>query len=69
MEVEHGTGKKSRSGMRDQVVAGNQLTGLEPNIDVALAALVAHHQLHVDAAFALFVTARSVGLLAHSRSN
>jgi citrate synthase len=42
------------------------LTGLQPNIDVALAALVAHHRLPVDAAFGLFATARSVGLLAHS---
>ncbi|HEX7892224.1 MAG TPA: citrate synthase family protein [Ramlibacter sp.] len=42
-----------------------QLTGLRPNIDVALAALVAHHRLPADAAFALFATARSVGLLAH----
>lgn len=43
-----------------------ELTGLQPNIDVALAALVAHHQLPVDAAFGLFATARSIGLLAHS---
>jgi citrate synthase len=42
------------------------LTGLKPNIDVALAALVAHHRLPADAAFGLFATARSVGLLAHS---
>ncbi|GAA4355761.1 citrate synthase [Variovorax defluvii] len=42
-----------------------ELTGLKPNIDVALAALVAHHQLPADAAFGLFATARSVGLLAH----
>ena len=42
------------------------LTGLQPNIDVALAALVAHHKLPADAAFGLFATARSVGLLAHS---
>ena len=42
------------------------LTGLQPNIDVALAALVAHHQLPSDAAFGLFATARSIGLLAHS---
>ena len=42
------------------------LTGLQPNIDVALAALVAHHGLPLDAAFGLFATARSVGLLAHS---
>ncbi len=43
-----------------------ELTGLRPNIDVALAALVAHLRLPVDAAFGLFATARSVGLLAHS---
>ena len=43
-----------------------KLTGLQPNIDVALAALVAHHKLPADAAFGLFATARSVGLLAHS---
>ncbi|MFC4277124.1 citrate/2-methylcitrate synthase [Achromobacter aloeverae] len=42
------------------------LTGLQPNIDAALAALVAHLRLPVDAAFGLFATARSVGLLAHS---
>jgi citrate synthase len=41
------------------------LTGLQPNIDVALAALVARHHLPADGAFALFATARSVGLLAH----
>lgn len=41
------------------------LTGMQPNVDVALAALVAHHRLPADAAFALFATARSVGLLAH----
>jgi citrate synthase len=40
-------------------------TGMQPNIDVALAALVAHHRLPADAAFGLFATARSVGLLAH----
>jgi citrate synthase len=43
-----------------------KLTGLQPNIDVALAALVARHRLPADAAFGLFATARSVGLLAHS---
>lgn len=42
------------------------LTGLRPNIDVALAALVARYRLPADAAFGLFATARSVGLLAHS---
>lgn len=42
-----------------------RLTGMQPNIDVALAALVAHHRLPADAAFGLFATARSVGLLAH----
>ncbi|WP_043517941.1 citrate/2-methylcitrate synthase [Achromobacter arsenitoxydans] len=43
-----------------------QLTGLHPNIDVALAALAAHCKLPDDAAFGLFATARSIGLLAHS---
>ncbi|MGO4762296.1 citrate/2-methylcitrate synthase [Cupriavidus sp. 2KB_3] len=43
-----------------------RLTGLQPNIDVALAALVIHYHLPDDAAFALFATARSIGLLAHS---
>jgi citrate synthase len=43
-----------------------ELTGLRPNIDVALAALVAHCRLPADAAFGLYATARSVGLLAHS---
>lgn len=42
------------------------LTGQQPNIDVALAAMVTHHRLPHDAAFALFATARSIGLLAHS---
>ena len=42
------------------------LTGLLPNVDVALAALVAHHGLPPDAAFGVMATARSVGLLAHS---
>ena len=42
------------------------LTGLQPNMDVALAALAAHKRLPADAAFALFATARSIGLLAHS---
>lgn len=42
-----------------------QQTGLLPNIDVALVALVAHGRLPADAAFGLFATARSVGLLAH----
>ena len=41
------------------------LTGLQPNIDVALAALTARLRLPADASFALFATARSVGLLAH----
>jgi citrate synthase len=41
------------------------LTGLRPNIDVALAALAAQLNLPRDASFALFATARSVGLIAH----
>ena len=42
------------------------LTGLQPNVDVAMAALVAHYGLPADAAFGIMATARSVGLLAHS---
>ena len=42
------------------------LTGLHPNIDAVLAALVTRYRLPGDAAFALFAIARSVGLLAHS---
>jgi len=42
------------------------LTGLQPNIDLALVALVARYRLPADAAFGLFATARSVGLLAHA---
>lgn len=41
-------------------------TGMKPNIDVALAALVARYRLPSDAAFGLFAISRSVGLLAHS---
>jgi len=41
------------------------LTGMKPNIDIALAALVARYRLPTDAAFGLFATARSVGLIAH----
>ena len=41
------------------------LTGMKPNIDIALAALVARYRLPTDAAFGLFSTARSVGLIAH----
>ncbi|WP_321846560.1 citrate synthase [Paraburkholderia bannensis] len=42
-----------------------KLTGLKPTIDVALAVLAAQLNLPRDAAFALFATARCVGLLAH----
>ncbi|SEB07788.1 citrate synthase [Variovorax sp. YR216] len=42
------------------------LTGLKPNIDLALAALVARMRLPQDSAFGLQATARSIGLLAHS---
>jgi citrate synthase len=41
------------------------LTGMKPNIDIALAALVSRYRLPTDAAFGLFSTARSVGLIAH----
>ncbi|WP_066740356.1 citrate synthase family protein [Cupriavidus sp. D384] len=43
-----------------------RLTGLQPNIDVALAALMIDCGLPEDSAFAMFATARSIGLLAHS---
>ena len=43
-----------------------RLTGLQPNVDVALAALVTHYKLPDDAAFGMFATARSIGLLAHT---
>ncbi|RCO08066.1 citrate synthase, partial [Bacilli bacterium] len=42
------------------------LSGLYPNIDAVLAALVTRYRLQGDAAFALFSIARSVGLLAHA---
>jgi citrate synthase len=42
-----------------------ELTGMKPNIDIALAALVARYRFPSDAAFGLFATARSVGLIAH----
>jgi citrate synthase len=41
-------------------------TGLQPTIDVALAAMVTHCRLPTDAAFTLFAIGRSVGWLAHS---
>jgi citrate synthase len=52
--------------IRRFIDSATRLTGVEPNIDVALAALVVHLRLSSDAAFGLFATARSVGLLAHS---
>lgn len=42
-----------------------KLTGKKPNIDIALAAMVVKYKLPTDAAFALFATSRSVGLMAH----
>ncbi|CAG9182602.1 citrate/2-methylcitrate synthase [Cupriavidus pinatubonensis] len=48
------------------IAQATRLTGLQPNIDVALAALVIHCGLPDDAAFAMFATARSIGLLAHT---
>ncbi|HEX2012318.1 MAG TPA: citrate synthase family protein [Roseateles sp.] len=47
----------------ERVVA---LTGQPPNMDIALATLVACYRLPADAGFAMFAIARSVGLLAHS---
>jgi citrate synthase len=42
-----------------------KLTGKQPNIDIALAAMVVKYKLPTDAAFGLFATSRSVGLIAH----
>jgi len=42
-----------------------KLTGMQPNIDIALAAMVVKYKLPSDAAFGLFATSRSVGLIAH----
>ena len=42
-----------------------KLTGKKPNIDIALAAMVVKYKLPTDAAFGLFATSRSVGLIAH----
>ncbi|WP_091809980.1 citrate/2-methylcitrate synthase [Burkholderia sp. WP9] len=44
----------------------DRLTGLKPNIDVALASLVEYGRLPDGAAFSLFAIARSVGWMAHS---
>jgi citrate synthase len=50
-----------------ELIAGvDSVTGRQPTIDIALAALVEHCQLERDAAFALFAIARSVGWAAHS---
>jgi citrate synthase len=46
--------------------AVEKTSGLKPNIDAALAALVVRYRLPNDAAFRLLASARSVGLLAHS---
>jgi citrate synthase len=43
-----------------------KLTGKQPNIDIALAAMVVKYKLPSDAAFGLFATSRSIGLIAHS---
>ena len=44
----------------------NALTGEEPNIDFALAALAARFELRPDAPFQIFAAARCTGWLAHS---
>jgi len=46
----------------ERVVA---LTGLQPNVDFALATMATRFDLPPDAAFALFAVARCTGLLAH----
>ena len=51
---------------RELIDCVERLTGKQPAIDMALAALVEHCGLPDGAAFALFATARSVGWMAHS---
>jgi citrate synthase len=46
-------------------VAGERLIGEPPNIDFALAALAAAHELPEDAPITLFALGRSVGWVAH----
>ena len=50
----------------DLAAAVRAQTGLEPNIDYALAALSEAHGLPKDAPFALFATARCAGWMAHA---
>ena len=51
---------------RDLAEAGERLTGERPNIDFALAALVAAFGLPADAPLQIFALARSVGWIAHA---
>lgn len=44
---------------------GTALTGLAPNIDLAIAALVEYLDLPIDSGFCLIALSRSIGLLAH----
>lgn len=50
----------------DLAAAGERLTGEKPNVDFALAALVAAFELPVDAPLQIFALARSVGWIAHA---
>lgn len=51
---------------RDLAKTGETLSGEKPNIDFALAALVAAYDLPSDAPLQIFALARSVGWLAHA---
>lgn len=51
---------------RELAEAGERLTGEKPNIDFALAAMVAAFDLPIDAPLQIFALARSVGWIAHA---
>ncbi|MBN9436509.1 citrate synthase family protein [Bosea sp. (in: a-proteobacteria)] len=57
---------KAPPGYAQAQVAINALTGEEPNIDFALAALAARFELRPDAPFQIFAAARCTGWLAHA---
>jgi citrate synthase len=57
---------KARTQIEAAAAAGTRLTGLQPNVDFALAAAATGLGLPQNAALALFVIGRTVGWIAHS---
>jgi citrate synthase len=51
---------------RDLAAVGEEVTGERPNVDFALAAMTAAHDLPREAPLIIFALARSVGWLAHA---